>query len=282
MTDRLIKRPIFLVSSPRSGSSLLFLTLARSPDVHTIGGESHALLESIPGLHPRSLGWTSNRLDRTNATPFVRSEVSRRLFAAMRDRDGRAPRGPAVLLEKTPKNALRIPFFDAIYRDARFLYLYRDPRETLSSMIEAWSSGSFRTYPQLPGWRGTPWSLLLVPGWRDLAQLPLADIVAHQWAATTTILLDDLEAIADDRIVSTDYADIVATPQHSVATLCAGLGIGWDVALGDSLPLSPTVVSQPKPDKWRDNAVEIERVWPIVAAVDARARAALRRYRPLK
>ena len=35
-------RPIFIVSSPRSGTSLLFETLAQSPGLLTIGGESHA------------------------------------------------------------------------------------------------------------------------------------------------------------------------------------------------------------------------------------------------
>ena len=34
----------------------------------------------------------------------------------------------------------------------------------VSSMLDAWRSGRFVTYPDLPGWGGPPWSLLLVPG----------------------------------------------------------------------------------------------------------------------
>lgn len=45
-------RPVFIVSPPRSGTSLLFETLARSPDLLSIGGESHQVIESVPGLHP--------------------------------------------------------------------------------------------------------------------------------------------------------------------------------------------------------------------------------------
>ena len=45
-------RPVFILSPPRSGSTLLFETLARAPGVYTIGGESHRIFESVPTLHP--------------------------------------------------------------------------------------------------------------------------------------------------------------------------------------------------------------------------------------
>ena len=70
--DAGIDRPIFILSSPRSGSTLLFQTLAQAPAVFSIGGESHGLIEQIPGLHPRERGWTSNRLVAADA-PAVRS-----------------------------------------------------------------------------------------------------------------------------------------------------------------------------------------------------------------
>ena len=72
-------RPIFIVSSPRSGSSLLFETLAQSPDVFSIGGESHALIEGIESLHPDAGGWASNRLTETHAKPDVVEDLSSRL-----------------------------------------------------------------------------------------------------------------------------------------------------------------------------------------------------------
>ena len=36
---------IFIVAAPRSGSTLLFETLLRSPTLWTIGGESHAIFQ---------------------------------------------------------------------------------------------------------------------------------------------------------------------------------------------------------------------------------------------
>lgn len=176
-------RPLVLLSAPRSGSTLLFETLAKAPGLFTIGHESHRHIESLPGLHPSARGFDSNRLAAADATPAVIAGMHRNFAQSLRDRDGHPPAaGAAVrLLEKTPKNTLRVGFMRAVFPDARFVYLYREPRAVLASMIEAWQSCRFGTYPNLPGWTGLPWSLLLVPGWRDLVGRPLEEIVARQW-----------------------------------------------------------------------------------------------------
>ena len=48
--DHVFERPVFIMSAPRSGSTLLFETLQRAPALYTIGSESHRLIESIPTL----------------------------------------------------------------------------------------------------------------------------------------------------------------------------------------------------------------------------------------
>jgi hypothetical protein len=179
------------------------------------------------------------------------------------------------MLEKTPKNALRIPLFDAVFPDAIFVYLYRDVRQTLGSMMEAWASGAFRTYPDLPGWTGYPWSLLLVRGWRDLIGQPLPVIAAHQWATTTQVMLDDLEKLPRERVRVVAHDRFLADPQASTVRLAGDLGLGWDRELGPQLPLSKVTVSQPSADKWKRLEREIEAVMPIVAEADESARAFL-------
>ncbi len=268
-----IERPIFLVSSPRSGSTLLFETLAQAPDLFSPGGESHYLIEDIPELSVPAHDWDSNRLTAVDAAPATIEKLASDFYNALRNRDGRPAQGPVRMLEKTPKNALRVPFFDAVWPDSDYVFLYRDARQTLSSMIEAWMSGGFRTYPTLPGWKGHPWSLLLVPGWRDLQGLPLPEIAARQWKITMETLLGDLAGVPRERVHSIDYDEFVAEPQPAIAQLAASLGLGWDRALGTTLPFSKTTVSRPSADKWRRIESIIDQVWPIVADVDASARA---------
>lgn len=176
------------------------------------------------------------------------------------------------MIEKTPKNALRVPFFTTIWPDSQFIYLYRDVRETLSSMMEAWNSGGFRTYPGLPGWQGPPWSLLLVPDWRRLNGMQLPEIVAHQWAITTETLLNDLEQLGEGRVQAIDYGAFLDSPQSEIERVTAGVELDWDRQLGDALPLSKTTVSSPDREKWRRIEQVIESVWPIVERADSRAR----------
>ena len=47
-----LQQPLFIVAAPRSGSTLLFETLAVTPQLHTLGGEAHWLVELIPQLKP--------------------------------------------------------------------------------------------------------------------------------------------------------------------------------------------------------------------------------------
>lgn len=271
----LFDRPIFILSTPRSGSTLLFETLEQAPNLYTTGLESHSLIERIPQLFPPHRGWDSNRLTAADATPETAEELAGGFYERISDRDGSPPEGRVRMLEKTPKNALRLPFFDAIWPDALFVYLYRDVRRTLASMMEAWASGGFRTYPRLPGWTGYPWSLLLVPGWRELIGQPLPVIVAHQWTATTNVLLDDLERLPKERVCALEYEDFLSSPQPSVERVARFADLAWDKQLGTELPMSKVTVSKPDPDKWRRLEKEIEAVMPIVEAADIRARSFL-------
>jgi len=265
-------RPVFIVSSPRSGSTLLFETLAQARGLYTIGRESHALIEGMAALNAGQLGYASNQLPASAATPAVVQELRQRMWAELRDRDGVPPTdAPVRVLEKTPKNALRVPFLVEVFPQARFVYLYRDPRQTLSSMIEAWQSGRFRTYAGLPGWEGLPWSMLLVPGWRELNGRSLQQIVAAQWEITTQTLLDDLSALPAGRCEVVHYDAFLANPADEVARLCKSLDLTWDRPLGEALPLSRYTVSEPATDKWRRHADLIDEVLPALQATRDRA-----------
>jgi hypothetical protein len=275
--DPWFDRPVFIVSPPRAGSTLLFETLARARNVYTIGDESHQLIEGIAGLSPAEHGFASNRLTEADATPLATATLRARFMDNLHDRDGHRPDGVSRLrmIEKTPKNALRIPFLRRAFPEARFVYLCRDPRQVLASMMDAWDSGRFRTYPQLPGWSGVPWSLLLVRGWQALAGQPLERVVAHQWAETTRTMLDDLDALAATSWIGVDYARLVAEPEAQIRRICAWADLSWDQPLGDALPLSRYTVTRPDPDKWRRRQAQVEAVLEPLADLARRAAGAV-------
>lgn len=264
---RRLDRPVFIVSSPRSGSSLLFETLAKAPGVFAPPGESHRIIEGIEELHPAAKGWESNRLTANDARPEIVTRLERRFLDVLRDRNGDMRLPERVrMLEKTPKNSLRIPFLKAAFPDALFVYLYRDPRATISSMLDAWRSGKFVTYPDLK------WSLLLVPGWRELAERPLNELVAHQWESATRILLDDLEALPADSWCVASYDALAGDPQKEIERLCDFVGFRWDTKLTAPLPLSKHTLTPPGIEKLAKNGAEIDAVFDRVRDTAERAR----------
>jgi hypothetical protein len=271
--------PIIILSAPRSGSTLLFETLAASQQVATLGGESHEVIEGIEALRPGAPGVESNRLDATQATPDIVTQLRERFRTRLIDAAGRPAAGRADLrlLEKTPKNALRVPFLAEVFPDAKYLLLWRDPREAIHSIVRAWEAGRWKTYAGLPGFAG-PWSLLLPPGWRELAGRSLPEIAAMQWTLANDIALADLTALPRERWLALEYASLVADPAGTVHRICEFTGLdpddpGLRARLAAPLPLSRQTLTAPRPDKWRDLAAEIGAVLPIVQPTWDRLRA---------
>ncbi|MDR3419178.1 MAG: sulfotransferase [Nevskia sp.] len=269
-----LRRPLLIVAAPRSGSTLLFETLAQAPGLYTPGGETHGVVEGLPQLRPLAPGVDSNRLTQAHVDATVRQHIHAALAGLLRDRDG-GPAGVdgARFLEKTPKNALRIPFFDALFPDAQFLFLWRDPHENISSIMEAWRSGGWIMYPQLPGWDG-PWSMLLPPGWQSLRGAPLEEVAAFQWARTNEVVLDDLARLPSERWMALNYADFLGDPAAAVRRVCDFAGLEFDERLAAylqrPLPLSAYTLTPPAADKWRTNEAAITPLLPRLQEVAAR------------
>lgn len=201
--------------------------------VYTIGGESHRLIENIDARRPGGGTVTSNRLTGKDATAAVIAELRRRFAISIRDRDGLPPAAGAGarLLEKTPKNALRIRFLLEVFPDAIFIFLQREPRASLSSMMQAWRSHGWVTYRRLAGWNG-PWSMLLPPGYERLPDRPLEEILAFQWQAANQAILDDLASVPGDRWTTARYEDLIRDPGTEVAKLLEFAGLSMDPRLG--------------------------------------------------
>jgi len=278
------EKPIFLVSAPRAGSTLLFDSLSQFKDVWSIGDESHETIEGIEALHPSAKNYSSNRLTEADAQPHILSMLQKRFTKELQDRNEQVylelpiEQRPSMIrfLEKTPKNALRIPFIKALFPDALFLYLYRDPRENISSMMEGWRARSFVPYRTLPGWpfQYWPWNFLLIPGWSDLQDKAIVEIAAHQWKTANAYILDDLKNLPTTDWCLVPYSDLIQQPKKIMSKISQFAGYQWDQNIeqrvSQSLPVSRMTLSAPSPDKWRKHEKELMSILPIVEPIEKR------------
>ena len=272
-------RPIFIVSTPRSGSTLLFETLSQFPDLWTIGRESHDIMEGIPELHPAFRSYSSNGLTEADALPHVSLALRDGFVRQLRDRSKTAYINLPVkerpqrirFLEKTPKNVLRVPFLQAVFPDALFIFLYREPKGNISSMIEGWKAKRFISYPQLPGWQEKNWSFLLIPGWQSLQNCSIAEIAAYQWKMANSCIWDNLQSLPSSCWCLLRYEDLIKEPKKVIGEIREFVGLSWDgqieEKLSQSLPNSAETISPPSPNKWRKNEREILEILPIVEPI---------------
>ena len=285
-------RPVIILSAPRAGSTLLWETLAASSEVWTIGGESHHVMEAFPELNTRERGYVSNRLVAEDLAPETADKLRAGFAGGLRNAKGRLllatprERQPDKLrfLEKTPKNALRLPFLHALFPEARFIVLYRDPRENVSSLMEAWRLGgrhyrAFKSLPDWPAgecWKKGEWRMLLPPGWPELRGCSLVEIAAFQWRQTYSVLLDDLARLPDEQWCAVHYSDLLADPAGEIRRLCRFADLRFDVHLqervGSALPRSRATLSAPEARKWKRNEEELEPVLRELLDIYARLR----------
>lgn len=272
--------PLIIVSVPRAGSTLLFEQLQRIAGFWSIGGESHAIFNAFPHLRAANAALDSGCLDASHADPRTCDQMRRCFAFLLGDHQGRRylrlnplPSN-VVLLEKTPRNALNIPFLLEVFPRARFVFLHREPPQNMASIVEAWTAGlrtgRFVTFRELLGWDREAWCFLLPPGWRAMVGKSLAEIAAFQWSAGNRIILDELGRLPSERWMTTRYEQLVSEPTATLKEIAefAGIDVPEFGSGMQSLPLSRTTLTPPHPDKWRRHEEAIDNVrdeWRPVA-----------------
>lgn len=275
---QLFDRPLVILSAPRSGSTLLFETLRCSESLWSLGTESHFIFNAFDALHPAKRGYVSGALDESDAAPELLHLLRACFLLLVRDSKGRrwldVPQDERPerirLLEKTPRNALNVPFMRALFPDMRAVFLHRAPHETISSIIEAWevglSRGGFVTFPDLPGWDRRHWCLLLPVGWQALNGCSLAEIAAFQWQAANQAILDGVRKMPSTHWMATDYRALVTDSAETFRKIARFADFPLDAALTAraerALPHSSTTLSAPRPDKWKRHSALIEPLEP--------------------
>jgi hypothetical protein len=264
-------QPVLLLGCPRAGTSILLDAFLRGTALRSVQSEGHVLWDEFH--HPRDHGWESDALGAHDVGRREREYI----YAAVR----LFTRGRFV--DKTPESCLRIAYLDALFPDARFVFLRRRAAGNVNSLIEGWRARprfvTYRLPETLEGigpLSGNRWSFVLVPGWRELRQAPLEVICARQYVACNESVLAAREQIDPDRWIDVAYEDLVADPAVQLERLfdLVGVRFGEEArAFAASLPGTPsaTALTPPRPKKWREqNPDAVARILPLVRATEIR------------
>ncbi len=265
------RSPAFIVGCPRSGTTLLLDALRASGELATVQSEGHILWDEFH--HPRDHAWSSDAVAPSEISEEERAYLclAIRLFA----RGGR-------FVDKTPANCLRVPYLEALFPDATFVFLRRRGADNVSSLMEGWRARPrfvrYRLPEPLTGLDeldGDRWSFVLVPRWRELRAASLEEICAHQYVECNRAVLDARSASMAAWIDLT-YEDLVASPADELRRVYGELGLSFTDAVerfaGElATRRSATSVTAPQREKWRErNEAAIGRVASQLEAMERR------------
>ena len=248
------RAPAYIVGSGRSGTTALGRALAHSPRLHYYFEPVDRWFAISPatdyvGLFDGRDGRCVMRAPDADEATRVRF---RRVFRGALANDGQ-------LLEKTPINAFRIEFLDAIDPRTKYIEIRRDGVDVVRSIVQLSRRNDYSMFGRIHSnrWWGADdckWRSLsreinhleiepefLVPG------AEFATRAAIEWIASLKSV-ERAAAKLGDRLYRVNHADLVARPEETIAGIAGFLGIpegDWIIRAGESLRVTKRRVRMP-------------------------------------
>ncbi len=312
-----VVNPVFIIGCPRSGTTLLFTILSSSPELWSTYKESHYIWEKfLPDkrdpmfsmylteadfnigdreyLEAKYHGRTYNSAAlarvvdltflnkiRQFTQPFFKPFCN--LVAGFKSLFLSEYR----VLDKTPPNTYRVAYLKAAFPDAKFIYITRDGKTNVSSLIEGWRSKnnerfsfSFRKFYdynsrlRVRDYDGGVWKFTNPPGWEQFLdkEVGLEEICAYQWSSAHKCALEGFSKMSHDDYMQIKYEDLVKKTAELIKQICEFIDIDYTGEL-KAMAEKPPVVStksQPDPNKWLKNQELIKSIMPHISAMQER------------
>ena len=223
---------MFVVAAPGSGAARLARWLVRRP-VRNLRVQA---LDALAGPDWRAVD---------DRWPEIDTARLRHRLGEFRRPSGARP----ARIECDPRLGLNVTRLADWFPRARFVYLYRDVRESLGLMLSRWLAADAPHRSGVTLADGRPWIGPLPSGWSRWTRRPLPEVVAWQWATTTTRTLDALAALPPERWCVVAFDRLLTDTGHEYRRLRGFLDLHRPVAVVPEFA-APGEVS-PDPGLWR-------------------------------
>ena len=233
------KPPIILFGNFRSGTTLLQKLISAHPEVVSLYEPVGLWLYADPGR-------SHDEFAESDATDQVKRYVRNEFLQYQ------LQNGNRIIAEKTPHNILRIPYVRAIFPEAHFLYIVRNPLSFVSSVELKWQQPATRKriskrlkstpvtqlHHYLKRFLNQQWNNRILrrkylsiwgPRYKgiqeDLKTEDLMVVIARQWARSSAKAERDLALFEEGRVLRVRYEDFVENPVSDMERICAHCGL---------------------------------------------------------
>lgn len=263
-------RPVIVLGCSRAGTTVVYKTLSESPELGTLQRETHDFWADLHPLEEKQ--WNTHALDAQDASSQDRDYVTRHFYSWTSRRRW---------VDKNNQNGLCVRYLHALFPDAIFVYVKREPGDNINSLIEGWGkpdkyatwSGVFPETVAIDNGRYTRWCFFLAERWRDYLQAPIEDVAAFQYEAINRAILDARTSVPSGQWVEVFYEDLVRDPVAGYQKLYANCKLAFtpEVRAHCEQVLSKPydVFGEIELDKWKKgrNRERVERVLGRLANV---------------
>ncbi len=211
-------RLLFLSGCCRGGTTLAARLIGAHPDINNLGRGQFC--ESQYLWRDRFPDWSRHRWAIGPWRLLLRrtaDDLTPALAEHFRGRFREAAAEATVTLEKTPSNAMRIPFLNALFPDCHFIHVLRDGRDTTASLIarKVW-------WPYAP----------------------------HQWVGCHRTALADLRALPAHRYTLLRFEELIESPDQMLSTVFQRCGLPWNQEARSSCRAASDGIIETPADRW--------------------------------
>jgi hypothetical protein len=247
--------PIFVVGCSRAGTTVTFDTIRSTPYLLSFNRELPEFWESLWG--PTHNQWASEAAGEEHARSAHRDAAFSFFFQRL---------GVGQVVDKTCINILRLPYLHALFPKSKFVYIHRDGRDNISSLMDGWRQrgrfdlknilGELPAPVRIQGGEFRDWCFFLPPGWREYNEVSLEEVCAFQWITANRMALAAKERIPPDQWIQIRYEDLYERPVQTFQQVFECLGLPFEdkvrARCATLLERPTSIVSgPPEQQKWR-------------------------------
>ncbi|MBI3308393.1 MAG: sulfotransferase [Candidatus Melainabacteria bacterium] len=300
-----IEKPVIILGCPRSGTTLLFTILGHSKQLYSLYNESRFIFKGFykkrikEGIEYHNDKLNFEDLDEETKSYFLhefyRYSLNNRLvglalhkilrkhfllnpFVSLITRFNSLYKDTFIesyrIVEKTPRNCFKVSFMNKLFPDAKFIYIKRDGRSNISSLLEGWRKrkGGKKRFPGLSkplnikDYSGSGWHFVLPPKWEEYSDKTLAEVCAFQWVSSNQAILDGLKEIEANRKYEISYEELSENTSGVVEQICNFIDIPYSQEIKKIAEKPPVVntFSRPNKDKWKRHEAELEKIYFMI------------------
>ena len=267
-----ITQPIFVVGCSRAGTTLVYKTFSESKELGSLQKETH---DFWADLHPpEERSWSGHEIPATAACDFDRAEASRLFYSGT---------GRRRIVDKNNQNGLSIPYLYALFPDAHFVFIKRNPGDNIDSLINGWGKAEeFGTWSSalpaevnIDNGAYKSWCFFLAEGWRDYCRSSIEQVCAFQYESINRSILDAREGIPGGQWHEVSYEALLVSPVNEFRRLFESCGLQFDTHLerhcADVLDNPYNTFSAIGVDKWKEgkNSAKVDRVLATLSSMTA-------------